>query len=192
MTTNLPASKRFRSQAEWERWLERNHASVKEIWIQIAKKGSDVKTLTYPEAVISALCYGWIDSQGRSGGEKVALQRFTPRGRRSRWSRINREHASRLIEEGRMTPAGLAAIEQAKANGQWDAAYEPPSTATVPADLERALKRNRKARAFFATLNSQNRYAILHRLQAAKKPETRKRRIEQFVEMLAEGGKLYP
>jgi uncharacterized protein YdeI (YjbR/CyaY-like superfamily) len=190
--TDLPASKRFRTQAEWERWLERNHSSKTEVWLEFAKKGSDVKTLTYAEAVISALCYGWIDSQGRSGGEKITLQRYTPRGRRSRWSRINREHALRLIDEGRMKPAGLAAIEQAKANGEWDRAYEPPSTSRVPEDLERALKRNKKAREFFATLNSQNRYAILHRLAAAKKPETRESRIAKFVEMLAAGEKLYP
>jgi uncharacterized protein YdeI (YjbR/CyaY-like superfamily) len=190
--TSVPASKRFRTQAEWERWLERNHASKKEIWLEFAKKGSDVKTLTYPEAVVSALCYGWIDSQGRSGGEKISLQRYTPRGKRSRWSRINREHAERLIKEGRMKPAGLAAIEQAQQNGQWEGAYEPPSTATVPEDLQRALRRNKKAREFFATLDSRNRYAILHRLAAPGKPETRVRRIEKYVAMLAAGEKLYP
>jgi uncharacterized protein YdeI (YjbR/CyaY-like superfamily) len=190
--SELPAAKRFATQEAWERWLERNHTSARDIWIQIAKKGSDVRTLTYPEAVISALCYGWIDSQGRSGGEKVALQRFSPRGKRSRWSRINREHALRLIEEGRMKPAGMRAIEQAKANGEWDAAYEPPSTSTVPDDLARALKRNKRAGAFFADLNGQNRYAILHRLAAAKKPETRARRIEKFVDMLEKGETIYP
>ena len=190
--SELPASKRFATQAQWERWLERNHASAKEIWLQFAKKGSDVKTLTYPEAVIVALCYGWIDSQGRSGGEKITLQRYTPRGKRSRWSRINREHAERLIKEGKMTPAGLAAIEQAKGNGMWDAAYEPPSTATVPPDFEQALKKSKKAREFFATLNGQNRYAILHRLAAPGKPETRAKRIEKFVAMLERGEKIYP
>ena len=192
MTSELPASKRFRTQKDWERWLERNHATQREVWIEIAKKNADVKTVTYPEAVISALCYGWIDSQGRSGGDQIALQRFTPRGKRSRWSRINREHAERLVKEGLMKPAGLAAIEQAKVNGEWDRAYEPPSTSKVPEDLERALKRNKKARDVFATLNSRNRYAILHRLAAAKKPETRERRIAKFVEMLAAGEKLYP
>jgi uncharacterized protein YdeI (YjbR/CyaY-like superfamily) len=190
--SELPASNRFRSQKEWEHWLERNHSTAKEIWLQFAKKGSDVKTLTYAEAVISALCYGWIDSQGRSGGEKIALQRYTPRGKRSRWSRINREHALKLIDEGRMKPAGYAAIEQAKVNGEWDRAYEPPSTSKVPDDLVRALRRNKKARVAFETLDGRNRYAILHRLAAAKKPETRARRIAQFVEMLAEGKKLYP
>jgi uncharacterized protein YdeI (YjbR/CyaY-like superfamily) len=192
VTSELPASKRFRTQSQWERWLERNHASEKEIWLEFAKKGSDVETLTYAEAVISALCYGWIDSQGRSGGAKISLQRYTPRGKRSRWSRINREHALRLIEEGRMQPAGLAAIEQAKQNGQWDAAYEPPSTSTVPEDLERALRRNKKARAFFATLDGRNRYAILHRLAVPGKPETRAKRIEKYVAMLEAGEKLYP
>jgi uncharacterized protein YdeI (YjbR/CyaY-like superfamily) len=192
VTTELPPSKRFRTQTEWERWLERNHASKTEIWLEFAKKGSDVKTLTYAEAFISALCYGWIDSQGRSGGEKITLQRYTPRGKRSRWSRINREHALRLIDEGRMKPAGLAAIEQAKQNGQWDAAYEPPSTSTVPKDLEAALERSKKARELFAKLDSRNRYAILHRLAAPGKQETRARRIEKYVAMLEAGEKLYP
>ena len=191
MTTELPASKRFRSQKEWERWLERNHATAKEVWLEFAKKGSSIKTLTYSEAVISALCYGWIDSQGLSGGLEIHLRRYTPRGKRSRWSRINREHALRLIDEGRMKPAGLAAIDQARANGEWDRAYEPPSASRIPADLERALKRNKNARDFFATLDGRNRYAILHRLAAAKKPETRERRIAKFVEMLAAGEKLY-
>jgi uncharacterized protein YdeI (YjbR/CyaY-like superfamily) len=192
VTTELPPSKRFRTQTEWESWLERNHASKTEIWLEFAKKGSDVKTLTYAEAVISALCYGWIDSQGRSGGEKITLQRYTPRGKRSRWSRINREHALRLIDEGRMKPAGLAAIEQAKQTGQWDAAYEPPSTSTVPKDLEAALERSKKARELFAKLDSRNRYAILHRLAAPGKPETRARRIEKYIAMLEAGEKLYP
>ena len=190
--SDLPPSKRFATQAAWERWLERNHASKKEIWIEFAKKGSAIKTLTYPEAVICALCYGWIDSQDRSGGAEIALQRFTPRGKRSRWSRINREHAERLTKERRMKPAGLAAIEQAKQNGMWDAAYEPPSTAKPPEDFERALRKNRKARTFFETLNGQNRYAILHRLAAPAKPETRAKRIEKFVSMLERGEKLYP
>jgi uncharacterized protein YdeI (YjbR/CyaY-like superfamily) len=190
--SELPPSKRFATNAAWERWLERNHASAKEVWIQIAKKGSSVKTVTYPEAVISALCYGWIDSQGRSGGADVALQRFSPRGKRSRWSRLNREHARRLIGDGRMKPAGLAAIEQAKRSGEWDRAYEPPSTSTVPDDLERALRRSKKARDFFGGLDGQNRYAILHRLAAVKKPETRARRIEKFVAMLEAGEKIYP
>jgi uncharacterized protein YdeI (YjbR/CyaY-like superfamily) len=119
---------RFKSQAEWERWLARHHDKEKDVWIEIAKKAASFKTVTYPEAVESALCYGWIDSMMRSGGPEFTTQRFSPRGPRSKWSRLNRENAERLIRAGRMTPAGFAAIEVAKANGQWDAAYEPPTT----------------------------------------------------------------
>jgi uncharacterized protein YdeI (YjbR/CyaY-like superfamily) len=183
---------RFDSQAKWEVWLKRNHAKETEVWLEIAKKAATFKTVTYPEAVESALCYGWIDSQMRSGGPEFTVQRFTPRGPRSKWSRINTEHAMRLIDAGRMTEAGLAAIERAKRNGQWDAAYEPPSTAAVPEDLERALKRSAKAKRFFASLDSRNRYAILHRIADAKKPETRARRIEKFVAMCERGEKIYP
>ncbi len=186
------SSLRFASQREWERWLRTNHSKVREVWIEFAKKGASFTTVTYPEAVESALCYGWIDSQGRSGGPEIALQRFTPRGPRSKWSRLNRENASRLIDAGRMKPAGLAAIEDAKKRGAWDAAYEPPSTSKVPDDLAAALKKNAKAKKLFDALDSRNRYAILHRIQDAKKPETRARRIAKFVEMLAKGEKLYP
>ncbi len=182
---------RFKTQAQWERWLDKNHSTQTEVWLEIAKKAASFKTVTYPEAVISALCYGWIDSMMRSGGPEFTTQRFTPRGPRSKWSRINREHAERLIAEGKMKPSGLAAIEVAKANGQWDAAYEPPSTMTVPSDLQQALNRNAKAKKFFATLTSQNRYAILFRIQDAKKPETRARRIAKFVSMLEAGEKIY-
>jgi len=183
---------RFDTQAQWERWLKRNHAGEKEVWLEIAKKAASFVTVTYPEAVESALCYGWIDSQMRSGGPEFVLQRFTPRGPRSKWSRLNTENASRLIDTGRMTPAGMKAIEDAKASGRWDAAYEPPSTAVVPNDLERALKRNAKAKKAFAGLDGRNRYAILHRIADAKKDETRARRIEKLVEMLSKGEKIYP
>jgi uncharacterized protein YdeI (YjbR/CyaY-like superfamily) len=183
---------RVKSQREWERWLERNHSKVKAVWIEFAKKGVPIKTVTYPEAVESALCYGWIDGMGKSGGPEISLQRFTPRGPRSRWSKINREKALRLIDEGRMKPSGFEAIERAKQNGEWDKAYDPPSTATVPDDLQKALNRNAKAKKFFASLDSQNRYSILHRVAAAKKPETRAARITKFVEMCAKGEKIYP
>jgi uncharacterized protein YdeI (YjbR/CyaY-like superfamily) len=185
-------SVRFGSQREWERWLEKNHAKEKDVWLEIAKKAATFKTISYPEAVESALCYGWIDSLMRSGGPEFTTQRFSPRGPRSKWSKINRGHAERLIADGRMKPSGLAAIDVAKRNGEWDKAYEPPSTSTVPPDLEKALKRNKKANAFFASLDSRNRYAILHRIQDAKKPETRARRIEKFVDMCERGEKLYP
>ncbi len=183
---------RLKDQRAWERWLERNHAKERAVWLEFAKKGVPIKTVNYMEAVESALCYGWIDGQGRSGGPEISLQRFTPRGPRSRWSKINREKALKLIDAGRMKPSGFEAIERAKSNGEWDRAYDPPSTATVPVDLERALNKNKKARTFFAKLDSQNRYAILHRLAAAKKPETRAARIAKFVEMCAKGEKLYP
>jgi uncharacterized protein YdeI (YjbR/CyaY-like superfamily) len=172
--------------------LRRNHASSNGIWIKLAKKKSGIPSVTYDEAVELALCYGWIDGQSRGLDDRYHVQRFTPRRPKSVWSRLNTERASKLITEGKMRPAGLREVERAKADGRWDAAYEPPSTATVPEDLVRALKRNVRARRFFEGLDGRNRYAILHRLNGAKKPETRARRIEKFVEMLADEKKLYP
>jgi uncharacterized protein YdeI (YjbR/CyaY-like superfamily) len=160
--------------------------------LQIAKKTGKLKTVTYAEAVEVALCYGWIDGQGKGLDESAYLQKFTPRGPRSIWSKINRTKAEALIKSGRMQPAGRAAIDRAKKNGQWDAAYDSHRTAAVPADLQAVLDQNSKAKAFFATLDSANRYAILFRLQTAKKPETRARRLEQFVRMLENHEKLYP
>ena len=159
--------------------------------MKFAKKGSGATTVTYAEALEVALCYGWIDAQVKRFDETYYLQRFTPRRKRSTWSKINRDAATRLIESGAMKPPGLAEVERAKADGRWDAAYDSASTATVPEDLERALERHARAREFFATLSSQNRYAMLYRIQAAKRPETRARRIEQFVEMLARGETLH-
>jgi uncharacterized protein YdeI (YjbR/CyaY-like superfamily) len=179
----------FASQANWEAWLEQHHASVPGVWVKFAKKGSGVQSVSYGDAVESALCFGWIDGQMKSLDERFYLQRFTPRRRRSSWSKVNVDKATALIEAGRMRPAGLAEIERAKADGRWDAAYEPPSKITVPEDLERALDANPKARAAFDALDSQNRYLILYRVHGAKRPETRARRIAQFVEQLAEGRK---
>jgi uncharacterized protein YdeI (YjbR/CyaY-like superfamily) len=179
------------TQADWERWLDANHGDADAVWLKFAKKGSGVETVNYAEALEVALCYGWIDGQSRRLDDRFYLQRFTPRRRRSPWSRINRDKALTLIEAGRMRPAGLAEIERAKADGRWDAAYEPASTATVPEDLQRALDANPRAKEFFESLSSQNRYAIYYRLRDAKKPETRARRIEKFVAMLAQGKKLY-
>jgi uncharacterized protein YdeI (YjbR/CyaY-like superfamily) len=179
----------FPSQASWEAWLEQHHASAPGVWVKFAKKGSGVESVSYGEAVESALCFGWIDGQMKSLDERFYLQRFTPRRRRSSWSKVNVEKATALIEAGRMRPAGLAEVERAKADGRWDAAYEPPSKITVPEDLERALDANPTARAAFAALDSQNRYLILYRVHGAKRPETRARRIAQFVEQLAEGRK---
>jgi len=150
-----------------------------------------VQSVTYPEALDVALCFGWIDGQKKSDTAATWLQKFTPRSKRSIWSKINREKALALIAGGRMKPAGLQEIERAKADGRWEAAYESQSRAEVPADLQAALDANPKANVFFATLNSQNRYAVLFRIHHAKKAETRARRIKQFVEMLAKGEKLH-
>jgi uncharacterized protein YdeI (YjbR/CyaY-like superfamily) len=182
----------FRTAKAWEDWLERNHAKTPGMWVRIAKKASGKKSVAWAEAVETALCYGWIDSRGKSDGPDYMLGRFTPRAKRSMWSQINRDKALELIETGRMRPAGLAEVERAKADGRWDRAYEPVSRATVPPDLQKALDRNAKAKRFFATLNSTNRYAILFRVQTAKKAETRAKRIEQFVQMLGRGEKLFP
>jgi uncharacterized protein YdeI (YjbR/CyaY-like superfamily) len=182
----------FATADEFERWLEREHESSAGVWLRFPKKGTAVPSLTYEEAVLVALCFGWIDGQARSLDETAWLQRYTPRRRRSVWSQINTQRVARLVEEGRMRPAGLAEVERAKADGRWDAAYAPPSTATVPPDLEAALAASPAAAEAFAGLDGQNRYAILHRLATAKKPETRARRIETFVAMLENGELLHP
>ncbi|HEY0997879.1 MAG TPA: YdeI/OmpD-associated family protein [Gemmatimonadaceae bacterium] len=174
----------FEDDAAWEAWLAREHASSAGLWLRIAKAGSNVRSVSYAGALDVALCYGWIDSQKKSFDDATWLQKFTPRGRRSAWSKINREHVQRLVESGRMQPAGLEAVDHAKANGQWDAAYDSPRTAALPDDFQRALDARPRARAFFATLNSANRYAILFRIQAVKRAETRARKIEQFIDML--------
>ena len=182
----------FASREAWEAWLEEEHATSDGLWLKIAKKGSGIETVTFAEALDAALCYGWIDSQRGGFDERFFLQRFTPRRPRSKWSQVNREKVAKLMEAGRMRPAGLREVERAKADGRWDAAYEPQSAATVPEDLRLELEKNEGAREFFETLDRANRYAMLHRIQDAKKPETRARRIAKYVEMLAEGKKLYP
>jgi uncharacterized protein YdeI (YjbR/CyaY-like superfamily) len=178
--------------AGWERWLKRHHATAAGVWLRMAKKGSGFPTVAYVEVLEVALCHGWIDGQRKSEDAQHFLQRFTPRTKRSIWSQINRAKALKLIEEGRMQPAGLAEVERAKADGRWDAAYEAGGVAKVPPDLQAALDANKKAAKFFATLDARNRYAVLFRTQGAKKPETRARRIAQFVEMLAKGEKVHP
>ncbi len=182
----------FESQAAWEAWLAEHHATSAGIWLKMAKKASGIPSVTFAEALESALCHGWIDGQRNRFDDQWFLQRFTPRRPRSNWSKINRGKVERLIEEGRMRPAGLREVERARADGRWDAAYDAPSAATVPADLQQALDENRAAAACFATLNGQNRFAILYRIHDAKRPETRARRIEKFVAMLSEGTKPYP
>jgi uncharacterized protein YdeI (YjbR/CyaY-like superfamily) len=174
----------FRDAAAWEAWLARQHANSAGLWLRIAKAGSNVNTVSYAEALDVALCYGWIDGQKKTFDETTWLQKFTPRGKRSVWSKINRERVQRLVASGRMQSPGLEAVNRAKANGQWDSAYDSHRTASVPDDLQRALDASPKAKAFFATLNSANRYAILYRIQTVKRAETRAKKIEQFVGML--------
>ena len=183
---------RFASAAEWERWLGENHRDCDGVWIKMAKRASGVDGVRYPEVLESALCYGWIDARREALDERFFLQRFTPRRTRSRWSRINRETAERLISEGRMRPSGLAQVERAKADGRWEAAYESQARSRVPEDLERELDARPAAKASFERLNSQNRYAILYRLADAKRAETRERRLAKFVEMLEAGKTIYP
>jgi len=181
----------FASAEAWEAWLEREHVRASGVWLQIAKRSSGIATVTYAEALDVALCFGWIDGQKRAFDASWFLQRFTPRKRSSRWSQINVQHAERLIAAGRMRPAGFAQVEAARADGRWEAAYAGQRSATVPADLQAALDANPAAAAFFATLRGANRYAILYRVEDAKRPETRARRIDRFVAMLARGETLH-
>ena len=175
----------------WDAWLAENHEARDDVWLRIAKKNAPAETVRYPEVLDVALSWGWIDGQRLPLDDTYFLQRFVRRRPRSRWSQVNREKAERLIAEGRMKPPGLAEVERARADGRWDAAYAPQSRAQVPDDLRAELDRRPRARAFFETLSSQNRYAILYRLAEAKRPETRARRLAQFVEMLERGESLY-
>ena len=183
----------FATTQDWEAWLREHHETATGgVWIKFARKASGIPTVTYRDALQVALRFGWIDGQARGHDESWYLQRFTPRRARSIWSKRNRDFATALIEAGEMEPAGLREVERAKADGRWDAAYEGVAAATVPPDLQAALDANKKAAKFFATLDSCNRFAVLFRTQGAKKPETRARRIAQFVEMLAKGEKIHP
>ena len=179
------------SAAVWARWITRNQQSAG-VWLRLAKARASFKTLTYQEALEVALCYGWIDGQKKSLDRESWLQKFTPRGPRSIWSEINKRKALALIARGRMRKAGLAAVEAAKASGRWDKAYASYGTARVPNDLEAELKARPLARRFFDSLDSRNRYAILFRLHGAAKPETRERRLKNFVSMLERQEKIYP
>jgi uncharacterized protein YdeI (YjbR/CyaY-like superfamily) len=179
------------SQAEWEAWLDAEHAGSDGVWLKFAKKGSGVTTVVYAEALEVALCYGWIDSQVSSLDERFYLQKFTPRRSRSKWSRINRDKIEELTKQGRVKPAGLAEVELAKADGRWDAAYASAANIEVPEDLQQALDASPKAAEFWAGLNKSNRYAIVYQLADAKRPETRLRRLDKFVAMLERGEKLY-
>jgi uncharacterized protein YdeI (YjbR/CyaY-like superfamily) len=183
---DLPVEE-FASARAWERWLTRHHDSSPGLWLKIAKKGTGTTTVDIADAIEIALCYGWIDGLRHKHDDVYFRQRFTPRKPRSRWSQINRDRAEELVASGRMQPAGLAEVVAAKADGRWDVAYAGSRTIEVPDDLTRALRRNTSARRAFEALDSRNRFAILYRIQDAKRPETRARRIEQFVTMLADG-----
>jgi uncharacterized protein YdeI (YjbR/CyaY-like superfamily) len=182
----------FASAAAWHGWLEDSHADSDGVWIKIAKKDSGIESVRYPEVLEIALCFGWIDGRREAHDERYFLQRFTPRRPRSRWSRINRETAERLIAAASMRPAGLAEVERARADGRWDAAYDGQRSITVPEDLSRELDARPQAKAFFEQLSSQNRYAILYRLHDAKRAETRARRLAKFVAMLEAGETIHP
>jgi uncharacterized protein YdeI (YjbR/CyaY-like superfamily) len=187
----LPAVS-FESTNAWDAWLTAHHADSPGLWLKIAKKGSAGRSISYSDALDVALCHGWIDGQKGRLDDEYWLQRFTPRKPGSKWSKINTERAAALIASGRMRPAGLHQVERAQADGRWEQAYESQSRVTVPEDLARALAANQRARAFFATLDSTNRYAILYRIGTAKRPETRAKRIDTFVAMLSEHKKIYP
>jgi uncharacterized protein YdeI (YjbR/CyaY-like superfamily) len=182
----------FASQDEWRAWLAEHHADSDGVWIRFAKKASGIPTVVYAEALEVALAYGWIDGQVKSIDERWYRQRWTPRRARSKWSKINRAAAERMIERGEMQPAGLAEVERAKADGRWAAAYDAPTTAAVPDDLRSALDADPAAARFFESLDSNNRYAILHRIQDAKRPETREKRIATFVAMCSRGETIHP
>ncbi|MFI7241666.1 YdeI/OmpD-associated family protein [Streptomyces qinglanensis] len=182
----------FESAATFEAWLGENHAVSPGIWLKLRKKNPAVVALDYAQALDVALCYGWIDGQKATFDDQWWLQRFTPRKPHSKWSKVNRDKVAALIEQGRMRPPGQAEVDRAKADGRWEAAYDSAKTATVPEDLAAALTAVPAAAAFFETLDRQNRFAILYRIQDAKKAETRARRIEKYVAMLANGEMLHP
>lgn len=190
-TEQLPTIS-FASQQEWEQWLAGHHADAAGVWLKIARRESGIASVSYAEALDSALCYGWIDGQKAAFDEQYWLQKFTPRRAKSGWSKVNCEKASALIDAGRMQPAGLRQVELAQADGRWERAYDSQSKIGIPADFQSELDNNEQARAFFNTLDSANRYAILYRIQTAKKPETRSVRIHKFIDMLAKHEKIHP
>lgn len=181
----------FTTSEEWEEWLSKNHQTADGVWLKFAKKDSGVTSVNYAEALDVALCYGWIDGQARSIDATYYQQKFTPRRNKSMWSKRNIDKVAKLIADGRMQAAGLAAIEDAKKNGRWDNAYDAPKNMEVPSELADALNANPDAKAFFDTLNKTNRYAFCFRVQTAMKPETKRARIEKLITMLKNGEKLY-
>ena len=181
----------FTSSREFRAWLAKNHGRSEGIWLRICKKDAGMATVTYAEALDQALCYGWIDGQKQPFDKQSWLQKFTPRRPQSGWSRNNTEHAERLIKSGEMTAAGLKAVQAAKSDGRWQTAYDSFSSATVPDDFLKELSRNKKAKAFFATLNKTNIYSIVYRLQTANKPETRAKRMQAIIAKLSRGEKFH-
>jgi uncharacterized protein YdeI (YjbR/CyaY-like superfamily) len=182
----------FVTQHDWEEWLAMHHAETPGLWLKSAKKGSGIASITYAEALEGALCYGWIDGQKAALDDMWWLQKFTPRRAKSGWSKVNREKAEALIAAERMHPAGLRQVELARADGRWDAAYDSQSRSEVPDDLQAALEASPEAQTFFATLESANRYAILYRLQTAKTPQTRAKRLQTILGMLERHEKFHP
>jgi uncharacterized protein YdeI (YjbR/CyaY-like superfamily) len=188
--TDLPILP-FANKKKWIAWLAKQHDGSKGIWLQLAKKDSGIPSITYEEAVDVALCYGWIDGQKKGYDDKYWLQKFTPRGPKSIWSKINTERVERLIASGEMQTAGLRAVEAARQDGRWESAYASQKNASVPEDFQAALDENEKAKVFYSTLKSSERYSILFRIQTAKKQETRAKRIQQFITMLERNEKIH-
>ncbi len=188
--TELPTLP-FETKKKWADWLAKEQDKSAGAWLKLARKGTGIPSVTYEEAVDVALCYGWIDGQKKGFNDQYWLQKFTPRGAKSIWSKINTEKVERLIASEEMKPSGLKAVEAAKQDGRWDAAYASQKNIAVPEDFQSALEKNKKAKAFFETLNGANRYSVLFRIQTAKKAETRAKRIKEFVEMLARGEKFH-
>ncbi|WP_394781878.1 YdeI family protein [Undibacterium sp.] len=182
----------FASAAQWRQWLAKHHGQTDGIWLQMFKKDSGTATVTYAEALDEALCYGWIDGQKKPFDESSWLQKFTPRRATSTWSAINVGHAERLVDTGRMQAAGLAQMDAAKKDGRWQLAYASQSVAEMPPDFLAALKKNKKAHAFFGTLNKTNRYSIAYRLHTSKKPETRAKRMQTILDMLDNEESFHP
>lgn len=185
-------TKAFKTQAAFEEWMAKHHATVDGLWVRYYKKASGKPSVTYAEGVEVALCWGWIDGQRKSLDEESFLQLYTPRRKRSLWSKINKEHVARLAAAGRMQAPGQAEVDRAIADGRWDEAYGNARDIELPPDFLKALAKDKAARAFFEGLNKQNRYAIAFRLATAKKPETRARRLATFLAMMAEGKAIYP
>ena len=188
---NYPV-KSFKNAAAFESWLEKNHKKADGLWLKVAKAKSGIVSVSFPDALDLALCYGWIDGLRRGLDEDYYVQKFTPRRAKSVWSVINKNKVAQLIKDGRMKASGLAAIEEAKKNGQWDNAYHSPANISIPDDLQNALDKNKKAKAFFEKLNAQNRYAILYRIHQVKREETKTRKIAEYVKMLEAKKTIYP